>query len=89
MEGVSEVLADDQRTWKQNEQGKWYAVGYAVPHQLRAGVVIQLKEDINLPIRGPGYDRKSEIGTFGQTEQYAAFLAKMRRFRCVCGLPME
>ena len=39
--------------------------------------------------RGPGYDQKREIGTFGQTEQYAAFLAKMRRFRCVCGLPME
>ena len=25
----------------------------------------------------------------GETEQYAAFSAKMRRFRCVCGLPVE
>ena len=33
--------------------------------------------------RGPGYDRKSEIGTFGQTEQYAAFSARIRQFRCV------
>ena len=44
MEGVGEVLAGDQRTWKQNEQGKWYAVGHAVPHQLRAAV-IQLKQE--------------------------------------------
>ena len=44
MEGVGEVLAGDQRTWKLNEQGKWYAVGHAVPHQLRVAV-IQLKEE--------------------------------------------
>ena len=44
MEGVGEVLAGDERLWKQNEQGKWYAVGHAVPHQLRAAV-IQLKEE--------------------------------------------
>ena len=44
MEGVGEVLAGDQRTWKQNTQGKWYAVGHAVPHQLRVAV-IQLKEE--------------------------------------------
>ena len=44
MEGVGEVLAGDQRTWKQNTQGKWYAVGHAAPHQLRVAV-IQLKEE--------------------------------------------
>ena len=31
MEGVGEVLAGDERLWKQNEQGKWYAVGHVVP----------------------------------------------------------
>ena len=44
MEGVGEVLAGDQRTWKQNKQGKWHAAGHAAPHQLRAAV-IQLKEE--------------------------------------------
>ena len=44
MEGVGEVLAGDQRTWKQNKQGKWHAVGHAASHQLRAAVT-QLKEE--------------------------------------------
>ena len=39
MEGVGEVLAGDQRTLKLNEQGKWHAVGHAVPHQLRVAVI--------------------------------------------------
>ena len=34
MEGVGEVLAGDQRTWKQNTQGKWYAVGHACMHEV-------------------------------------------------------
>ena len=39
--------------------------------------------NINLPIRPPHIARKSEIGTFGQTELYAAFPARIRQFRCV------
>ena len=42
-----------------------------------------LETNVKTATRGPGYDRKSVICTFGKTELYAAFPARIRQFRCV------